>query len=115
MQGILPASDVSPRILLIDDERRILDFVARGLRGQGYAVDAAADAPDGLRMAVEGGYDLVILDLLMPGLVNAHFHSPVNPPPTDPLPTKPNPTPLSTALRQRQRYPLKSPQIANTP
>src|SRR2546430_15219233 len=68
MQGVLPASDVSPRILLIDDERRILDFVARGLRGQGYTVDAAADAPDGLRMAVEGGYDLVILDLLMPGL-----------------------------------------------
>src|SRR2546421_357811 len=33
MQGVLPASEVSPRILLIDDERRILDFVARGLRG----------------------------------------------------------------------------------
>src|SRR5437879_1950259 len=42
MQGVLPASDVSPRILLIDDERRILDFVARGLRGQGYRADAGS-------------------------------------------------------------------------
>jgi DNA-binding response OmpR family regulator len=68
MQGTLPASDASARILLVDDERRILNFVARGLRAQGYAVTAESDAADGLRMATERGYDLVILDLLMPGL-----------------------------------------------
>jgi DNA-binding response OmpR family regulator len=68
MQGALPASEASARILLVDDERRILNFVARGLRAQGYVVDAASDAAEGLRMAIDNGYDLVILDLLMPGL-----------------------------------------------
>jgi DNA-binding response OmpR family regulator len=56
------------RILLVDDERRILGFVARGLRAQGWEVDAAADGAEGLRMATTERYDLVILDLLMPGL-----------------------------------------------
>jgi DNA-binding response OmpR family regulator len=56
------------RILVIDDEDRILDFVARGLRCEGYEVDVADDAPDGLEAALTQRYDLVILDLLMPRL-----------------------------------------------
>jgi DNA-binding response OmpR family regulator len=56
------------RILVIDDEDRILDFVARGLRCEGYEVDAADDARKGLETALAQRYDLVILDLLMPGL-----------------------------------------------
>jgi two-component system, OmpR family, response regulator len=56
------------RVLLIDDEPRILNFVARGLRGNGYTVDTAAEAALGLRMATRDRYDLVILDLLMPEL-----------------------------------------------
>jgi DNA-binding response OmpR family regulator len=56
------------RILLIDDEQRILNFVARGLRSEGLEVDVAADGKEGLQRALVSQYDLVILDLLMPGL-----------------------------------------------
>ena len=56
------------RILVIDDEDRILDFVARGLRCEGYNVDVADQARQGLEAALTQRYDLVILDLLMPGL-----------------------------------------------
>jgi DNA-binding response OmpR family regulator len=55
-------------LLVIDDEPRILNFVGRGLRAQGYVVATAEDPLEGLRLAVEGRYDLVVLDLLMPGL-----------------------------------------------
>jgi DNA-binding response OmpR family regulator len=56
------------RLLVVDDERRILDFVARGLRAEGYAVDVAADGQAALEAALTHTYDLVILDLLMPGV-----------------------------------------------
>jgi two-component system response regulator QseB len=56
------------RILVIDDEARILEFVARGLRLEGFEVDAVSDPHQGLRAALERHYDLVILDLLMPEL-----------------------------------------------
>jgi DNA-binding response OmpR family regulator len=56
------------RILVVDDEDRILDFIARGLRREGYDVDVAADAREGLNAALANRYELVILDLLMPGL-----------------------------------------------
>ena len=56
------------RILLIDDEQRVLRFVSRGLRAEGYAVDSADNGADGLGMALGGAYHLIILDLLMPGL-----------------------------------------------
>ena len=59
---------MSGKVLLIDDEPRILRFVARGLRAEGFAVDASASGAEGLRMALADHYDLVILDLLMPGL-----------------------------------------------
>jgi two-component system copper resistance phosphate regulon response regulator CusR len=59
------------RILLIDDEQRVLRFVSRGLRAEGYSVDSADNGPDGLRMALTGAYDLILLDLLMPGLDGA--------------------------------------------
>jgi DNA-binding response OmpR family regulator len=53
---------------VIDDERRILNFVSRGLRDEGYVVEEAADGRVGLGMALSHRYDLVILDLLMPGM-----------------------------------------------
>ena len=52
---------------MIDDEPRILNFVSRGLRGEGFVVDVTPQGADGLRRAVSERYDLVILDLLMPG------------------------------------------------
>jgi two-component system copper resistance phosphate regulon response regulator CusR len=56
------------RILVIDDEQRILNFVRRGLEAEGMAVDCARDGEEGLRLALAHRYDLVVLDLVMPGL-----------------------------------------------
>jgi DNA-binding response OmpR family regulator len=55
------------RVLLIDDEQRILDFVSRALVAEGLAVDSAPSGEDGLKLARSRSYDLVILDLVMPG------------------------------------------------
>jgi DNA-binding response OmpR family regulator len=56
------------RILVIEDEPRILAFLARGLEAEGFTVDGAADGAEGLRRAAKGAYDLVVLDLLLPRL-----------------------------------------------
>jgi two-component system copper resistance phosphate regulon response regulator CusR len=56
------------RILVIDDEQRILNFVRRGLEAEGMAVDSALEGEEGLRLALTHPYDLVVLDLVMPGL-----------------------------------------------
>jgi DNA-binding response OmpR family regulator len=56
------------RILLIDDEPQISAFVERALEHAGHDVDLAARAADGARLAEDGGYDLVILDLVMPDM-----------------------------------------------
>ena len=55
-----------PRILVVDDEPKIRDFIVRALSAAGYAIDTACDGADGLRRALAGGYSLVILDLVMP-------------------------------------------------
>lgn len=64
--GIAPAPRVAPSILVVDDEVRILNLVARALRAEGFAVDVAADAATAMSLAIATPYDLVILDLLMP-------------------------------------------------
>jgi DNA-binding response OmpR family regulator len=56
------------RILIIEDEPRILSFLQRGLEAEGFAVDTAQNGADGLRNAKRNPYDLVLLDLLLPGL-----------------------------------------------
>src|SRR5438552_16932285 len=56
------------RILVIEDEPRILGFLARGLEADGFAVDAARNGAEGLKRARRDNYDLVLLDLLLPGL-----------------------------------------------
>jgi DNA-binding response OmpR family regulator len=56
------------RILVIEDEPRILGFLARGLEGEGFAVDGARNGVEGLKRARRDNYDLVLLDLLLPGL-----------------------------------------------
>ena len=55
------------RILLVEDERGIADFVERALRGQGHDVEVATDGPDGEDRAVQGDPALVILDVMLPG------------------------------------------------
>jgi two-component system, OmpR family, response regulator len=56
------------RILHIEDEPQISAFVSRALERAGYLIDVAADAADGVRRARAGGYDLVILDLILPDM-----------------------------------------------
>jgi heavy metal response regulator len=54
------------RILVIEDEKKVADFVKRGLKEEGYAVDVASDGEDGLFQASEIAYDLILLDLMLP-------------------------------------------------
>ncbi len=56
------------RILVIEDERKVAEFVARGLRAERFAVDMANDGQAGWDMAKACQYDLVVLDLMLPGL-----------------------------------------------
>jgi two-component system OmpR family response regulator len=56
------------RVLVIDDEPKIADFVSRALSSNGLVVDSATDGAQGLEMARTGRYDLVVLDLMMPGV-----------------------------------------------
>lgn len=56
------------RILLVEDEPKTAAFVTKGLTESGYAVDHAADGTDGLFLAGEIDFDLVILDVGLPGL-----------------------------------------------
>jgi len=56
------------QILVIEDEPRILAFLARGLEAEGFRVDAAGTGVAGLKQAFAHTYDAVILDLLLPGL-----------------------------------------------
>ena len=55
------------RILLVEDETKVSSFVARGLTEERFAVDVAADGKSGLDLATTYHYDLVILDLMLPG------------------------------------------------
>lgn len=61
-----PAGGAS-HILLIEDEPGIVDFVKRGLEAEGFRVDAELDGAEGERTALRGGFDAVILDLMLPG------------------------------------------------
>jgi len=54
------------RILVVEDEKRIADFVARGLKEEHYAVDIAYDGEQGLYLAEINPYDLMILDIMLP-------------------------------------------------
>ncbi len=63
---LLPYDD-RMRLLLVEDEARIARFVAKGLREQAYAVDVASTGDDALYQAAINTYDLVILDVMIPG------------------------------------------------
>src|SRR4051794_39634092 len=56
------------RLLLVEDDSRLSGALARGLRGEGYAVDVAATGDEALLQAPGYDYDVVILDVMLPGL-----------------------------------------------
>lgn len=74
------------RILLVEDDERIFEFVRRGLLAEGYGIEVAQDGADGLAMATSGAFDIIILDLMLPGLDGrevcqrlraSHVHTPI--------------------------------------
>jgi len=54
------------RILVVEDEKKVASFVKRGLEEENYAVDVAYDGEDGLHMAENNPYDLLVLDIMLP-------------------------------------------------
>ena len=54
-------------ILLIEDEPGIVDFVKRGLEAEGFPVEASLDGSEGERRALRESFDLIVLDLMLPG------------------------------------------------
>ena len=54
------------RILIVEDEARIRAFLARAFEAEGFTVDVAPDGDQGLKLALNGTYEIVILDLLLP-------------------------------------------------
>jgi DNA-binding response OmpR family regulator len=69
--GVDPdAREVGPRparVLLIEDEPGIVDFVRRGLEAEGFSVEAALDGTEGERLALSDSFDAILLDLMLPG------------------------------------------------
>jgi DNA-binding response OmpR family regulator len=62
------ASAVGPKILLVEDEEKIADFVIRGLKKAGYQVEHMLDGVSGLKSIFKNDYDLVLLDIMLPKL-----------------------------------------------
>ena len=56
------------RVLVIEDESKLADYVKRGLSEAGYTVDVARDGIEGRYLALEGDYQLVVLDIMLPGI-----------------------------------------------
>ena len=56
------------RVLLVEDEPRISEFIARGLGEQGYGVDVASDGLEALEWVSVASFDLIILDVMLPGV-----------------------------------------------
>ena len=55
-------------ILMVEDEARVADFIRRGLSAEGWAVDHAADGEDALEHVASNSYDVILLDLMLPGI-----------------------------------------------
>ncbi len=68
MRGRPDTIERNVRILVVEDEQRIADFVRRGLESSGYAVDTAGAGAAALGMVHSADYDLLILDLMLPDI-----------------------------------------------
>jgi DNA-binding response OmpR family regulator len=55
-------------ILLVEDQRRLVQVMRKVLEEEGHTVDVAYDGEDGLAMAMEGSHDVIVLDILLPGI-----------------------------------------------
>ena len=59
------------RILVVEDETKVAQIIERGLMSATFAVDVAPDGPSGLALATTYSYDLIVLDLMLPGLTGS--------------------------------------------
>ncbi len=55
------------KVLLVEDEKKISDFVTKGLKEHGFTVDLAEDGNDGFYLATSQSYDAIVLDIMLPG------------------------------------------------
>lgn len=55
------------KVLLVEDDRKILSFVRKGLKEQGFAVDVSSDGDEGFQLATTQSYDVIVLDIMLPG------------------------------------------------
>lgn len=56
------------RVLIVEDERKLADYLCKGLSENSFVVDVARNGIDGQHLAMEGQYDLLILDVMLPGI-----------------------------------------------
>ena len=56
------------RVLIVEDEEKTADYLHRGLTEQGYTVDVARDGIEGLHLAMENDYAVIVIDVMLPGL-----------------------------------------------
>ena len=56
------------KLLIVEDEAKLAQYLHRGLTEEGFSVDIANDGLDGLHQAIEGEYDAIVLDRMLPGL-----------------------------------------------
>ncbi len=56
------------RILVVEDERRLAEMVRRGMVAEGFVVELAHTGPDGLHQGTHGDFDVIVLDIMLPGL-----------------------------------------------
>ncbi len=60
--------DTPRRVLIVEDDAHIAELLRLHLRDEGYAVEHAADGNEGMRLLEEGGWDALVLDLMLPGI-----------------------------------------------
>lgn len=65
-QIIIPPHGDRVRILIVEDEKKVAEFIRHGLREEGYAADVANDGEQGYFMATDNEYDLILLDVMLP-------------------------------------------------
>ena len=56
------------KVLVVEDDAVVADFIAKGLREEGHAVDVAPDGDQGLYLAMSESYDVLIVDRMLPGV-----------------------------------------------
>lgn len=66
--GALLGQNIVMKILVVDDEIKLAEYLRKGLTEEGFIVDVAHNGVDGLHLASAGQYDLIVLDRMLPGI-----------------------------------------------